>query len=223
MSRWDKIKVVVLILLPINTWLGMFYYLQRQQQRAWREALEIPMRESVVVHQHYQERLGIKIGQSLRYPFPYPVTLIGPHPPIGQGIPVLFVNISWIATSEVWRPAIKEARKISPYLHIVLLYYRPEGSQDLKPLLEMLQDLADPRLSVVVGGDWMNLAFGTERNGTLLILCDGKGIVRAVEPYPQLKISPYWEEEVADWRRKLHQAVKRVLDKFFKQKGEGAK
>jgi hypothetical protein len=39
--------------------------------------------------------------------------------------------------------------------------------------------------------------------------------VRAVEPYPDLKLSPSWEEEVKDWRPKLHQAVKRALEKFF--------
>jgi hypothetical protein len=42
-------------------------------------------------------------------------------------------------------------------------------------------------------------------------LCDGQGIVRAVEPFPKLKISPHWEEELEDWRPKLHQTVTRKV------------
>ncbi len=58
------------------------------------------------------------------------------------------------------------------------------------------------------------MAFGGQL-GILAFLCDGNGIVRAVEPYPPLKISPDWQEQVADWRPKLHQGIKKMLDKFF--------
>ncbi len=214
MSHWDKLKIVVFILLPINAWLGIFYYLHWQRQRALREAHERFEREAAVVYQHYQERLGLKVGQPLRYPFPYPTNLIGRPPPIGQGIPVLFINISWIADSEVWQPALEEAWKASPYLHIVLLYRKSE-SHGLEPISKMLRKLNNPRLTVIAGREWIASVFGTDRNGTLLILCDGNGIVLAIEPYPDLKVSPYWDDEVADWRPKLHQAVKKVLDKFF--------
>ncbi len=64
-------------------------------------------------------------------------------------------------------------------------------------------------------GNWVHGVFGSYDDGILLVLCDGNGVVRAIEPYPNLKRSPSLKDEVADWRPKLHQAVKKVLDKFF--------
>ncbi len=214
MFRREWLKVIVLILLPINAWLGVFYYLHWQRQKALWEVLQPVPQEATVVVRHFQERHDFKVGRRLPYPFPYPTRLIGNPPSVGQGYPVLFVNISWIAAHEVWEPALTEALNASPYLQVVLLY-RNEGVVDWKPITEMIQKLNSPRLSVLVGGGWMRSMFGTELNGTLLILCDGQGIIRSIEPYPELKISPYWEEEVKDWRPKLHQAVKKGLDKFF--------
>ncbi len=215
MSSRDWLKVIVLVLLPINAWLGVFHYLHWHRQKALREIPKHTQQVMAKMVRYSYERHGIKEGQKLRYPFPYPITLIGNPPPVGQGAPVLFVNISWIAAYEVWQPAIQEALNASPYLHVALLYCKPEGI-DLKPIRKMIQQFNHPRLSAFVGGFWMATVFGNEWNGGfLLFLCDGSGIVRAIEPYPDLKVSPHWKDELADWRPKLHQAVKKVLDEFL--------
>lgn len=217
MSHWEWLKVIALVLLPINAWLGMFYYLHWQRQKERWEAYQRKLQESVVVARYLQDKLGIKVGQRLHYPFTYPARLIGNPPPVGRGYPVVFIYIAWITDPEVWEPTLQEALNTSPYLYVVLLY---RGETDRKRLMPMIQKFRNPRLSVLVGGGWMGNAFGDERGGTLLFLCDGQGIIRAVEPYPELKIVPDWEEEVKDWRPKLHQAVKKVLEKFFPKRAQ---
>jgi len=222
MSCRDWLKVIVLILLPINAWFWVFYYLHRERSKAWREKEIQAFCETAVVVRHFRQKFGIKEGERLRYPFPYPVHLIGKQPPVGKGYPVLFINISWIASLEVWQQVIQEALNAFPDLYVVLLYSKPKRLlEGWQPIIEIVKAFNSPRLSVIAseddGTNWMQNFFGTELNGLLLLLCDGKGIVRHIEPYPKLKFSPYWHEEVADWRPKLHQAVKKVLDKFFRQ------
>lgn len=77
-----------------------------------------------------------------------------------------------------------------------------------------LQSSNSPRFSVLLGGDWIHGVFGAQM-GILLFLCDGQGIVRHVEPYPKLKFPASQDDVASDWQPKLHQAVKKVLDKFF--------
>lgn len=78
-------------------------------------------KDEAVLVRYFQERLGIKEGQRLRYPFPYPASFIGNSPPVGQGYPVLFINVAWIPDPEVWQPVISEALNAFPYLHVVLI------------------------------------------------------------------------------------------------------
>jgi len=227
MLRKEWLIVIVLILLPINAWLGVFYYLRWQHKIALQRhfSRERMKEEFTPLIAHFQENFNIKEGQRLKYPFPYPTFVYGSSlPPFGRGIPFLFINISWIAEVEIWQPVIQEALNASPYLHVVLLYSlreeNPEGRDlELKAIGEMIKKLHHHRLSALAG-HWVRTVFGTDVHGILLVLCDGDGIVRALELYPHLKESPYWKEEVADWRPKLHQAVKKVLDKFF-PKGQG--
>ncbi len=172
-----------------------------------------------------QRRFGLKEGMVLRFPLPYITVdrIVGVLPPVGRGVPVLFLNISWIAEHEVWEPAISEALKASPHLHIALLYSvdlrRPnpkdpkEGERLFKHAVEFWRKLSSSRISLLASSDWYKVVGHTE--GILLILCDERGIIRKIEQYPELKFFPYWAEEVADWRQKLHRAVKKVLDEFF--------
>lgn len=216
MSRWDWLKVIVLVLLPINAWLGMFYYLRWQRQKAIHSIHDpkyFSSEEAIVLH-HFQEKLGLKVGQPFNPLYPY--TFIGSPPPFRQGYPVCFLHIAGLAVPEVWEPAIFEALEASPHLYVVLLH-SAEG--DLASVRQIVRRFENPRLSALVG-NWVPGILGSYREGILLILCDGRGIVRALEPYPPLKVSPSLEEEVADWRPKLQQAVKKVLDKFF-PKGKG--
>lgn len=218
MSRWDWLKAIMLVLLPFNAWLGVFYYLHLQREKALQKTFNLAILERKVFVHRSQERLGIKEGQRLRYPFPFPARFIGKPPPFGQGYPIVFLNISWIASLDVWEPTIQEILNASSYLYVVLLYRKPkELPEGFKPIMEIVQAFNNPRLSVLFSEDgyWMLNYFGTELTGFLLILCDGQGIVRHIESYPKLKFSRSWKEEVADWRPKLQQAVKRVLDKFF--------
>lgn len=225
-------KVIVFILIPVNAWLLVLWYVKKQQRDLFLPSLIRHQSNTAVRVNYFQERLGLQLGRKLVYPFPAKLTLIGKAPPVGQGYPVLFVNIDWLTYPEVWEPAIKTALETSPELHIVLLH---KTSSDFEPSLlhrspqanfikreweyerrqqrKMLEYFRSPRLSILAG-EWIGTAFGGQF-GILAFLCDGNGIVRAVEPYPELKLSPFWQEEVADWRPKLHQAVKKVLDKFF--------
>jgi hypothetical protein len=221
MSRKEWLKVIVLILLPINAWLGIFYYLHWQHQRAiqWHFSREQMKEEFAPLIRYHQERLRIKEGERLQFPFPSPVFTYGSSiPPFGAGIPFLFLNISWIAEAEVWKPAIEEALKASPPLHIVLLYRLSEKAEgrerEIRALMEMLKEVHHRRVSVIAGR-WIQEVFGTDVYGILCVLCDGSGRVRVIEYYPKLKESPYWEEEVKDWRPKLQQAVKRALERFY--------
>ncbi|MCS7188060.1 MAG: hypothetical protein RMK89_14080, partial [Armatimonadota bacterium] len=105
---------------------------------------------------------------------------------------------------------------------VVLLSYptgRPPYLEHEQKLREMLKHFQNHHRLSILMGEWVRRAFGGEF-GIFAILCDGSGVVRIVEPYPELKISPHWGEEVADWRPKLHQAVKKVLDKFFPKEKE---
>lgn len=208
MREWAK--VVVLILLPINAWLFVFLYLNHQKAK-YLEAShgELMLRDEAGIRGFLQDKYGIKVGQRLLLPISKP--FIGSPPPVGQGYPICFINISGLALPEIWEPAIVEALKSSPYLYVVLLH---PSDGDVASVREIVQKIGNPRLSAIPLGP-ADRALGHYRGGVLLILCDGNGIVRAVEPYPRLKISPRLEEEVADWKPKLHQAVKKVLDKFF--------
>jgi len=212
------LKVTVLILLPINAWLGVFYYLHWQRQKAFRESLKQAEIERGKVVLYLREKRGkvFREGQRMPYPFPFPTRIIGIQPPLGRGYPILFLNISWIASYEVWEPALKEALEI-PNLWIVLLYRKPRFA-GWEHIIKMLKQVHSHRVSVLIGGEEeMMKAFDSNPSRILLILCDGQGIIRFVEYYPDLRLSAHWEEEVTDWRPKLHQAVKKVLDKFFQE------
>jgi len=224
MSKRDWLKVIVLILVPVNAWLGVLYYLH-WQKRGKSEPFVTAYRFNTAVRINYfAEKWGIKEGRHLVYPFPIgntPTLFLGTSPPFGQGRPVLFLNISWIASEEVWQPAIQEALKFSPPLHIILLFDTKESAgkefeKNVKRLKAMLHCFPSRNISAIAG-DWVETVFGGFLGGILVILCDGNGIVRAIEPYPELKNSPYWHEEVKDWRPKLRQAVKRALERFFEK------
>ncbi|MCS7188023.1 MAG: hypothetical protein RMK89_13885, partial [Armatimonadota bacterium] len=186
--------------------------------------------DSAILIEYFREEWGIKEGERIQFPFPTrgKTFILGKPPPFGQGVPILFLNISWIAYPEVWETTIQEILK-KPSLYLVLLYrlktvpemreLQEETKRELELLRKMLGKIPSSRVSAIAS-EQFSLAFGTEIGGILAILCDGQGIVRAVEFYPSLKRSPRWSEEVADWRPKLHQAVKKVLDEFF-QRGQG--
>lgn len=226
----EIIKVIILILIPVNAWLLVLWYVKKQQRELFLPSLVRHQSNTSVRVNYFQERLGLQPGRKLVYPFPAKLTLTGKPPPVGQGYPVLFINIDWLTFPEVWEPAIKTALQASPNLHIVLLHktvdfdpilfrspqaniIKREWEYAQKQQRKMMEYFRTSRLSIL-SGEWIGTAFGGQF-GILAFLCDGNGIVQAVEPYPSLKLSPKWQEEVADWRPKLQQAVKRVLDKFF--------
>ena len=167
----------------------------------------------------------LKEGKSLRF---HPsVQIIGKYPPLGQGVPVLLLYISWCAEPEVWELAVEEALRVDPTLHVALLYDLPITYKDNRevidtkrlPLARQLwekftKQFRTDRISVLTSRDWWK-TWGNMRWGTLAVICDGQGIVRVIEPYPPLKFSAFWHEEVKDWRPKLQQAVKRALEKFY--------
>ena len=237
MSSKEIVKVVVLVLIPLNTWLLILWHVRKQQRELFLPSIVRHQYNTQVRVSYFQERLGLQPGKKLVYPFPAKgkLTLVGKPPPVGQGYPVLFINIDWLSYPEIWEPAIKEAFRSSPNLHIVLLHF-PLGidfdprvfkslpAETIKRIkrdleyaergrVKMWKHFRSPRLSIL-SGQWVRTAFGGQF-GILAFLCDGDGIVRVVEPYPPLKLSPKWSEEVADWRPKLHQAVKRALEKFY--------
>lgn len=225
MTKRDWLKVIILILVPVNAWLGVLYYLH-WQKRGRGEFVETFRFYTALRVTHFAEKWGIKEGQRLVYPFPVgntPTLFLGVSPPVGQGRPVLFLNICRITSEEVWRPALQEALASSPSLHIVLLFDTGESSgekfeRNVKRLREMLNRFPSNRISAIAG-DWIGTVFGGFLGGILAFLCDGEGIVRAVQLYPDLKLSPIWEDDVKDWQPKLQQAVKKALHKFF-QKGQ---
>ncbi len=226
MTIRDWLKVIVLILLPVNAWLAVHFYLHQQKQRAVRESQKVELREEARVRHVIREWFGIKEGQPIRYPFHPSALVLKSHPPIGKGIPILFLNIATRADKEIWDLAIKEALNASPHLHVVLVHEMWRRFSDPSKIQALLQSFNHPRLSALVGERWVRELFGQgfiEGDGAiLLILCDGQGIIRAIEAYPERKVFQSWEEEVEYWRPKLHQVVKRVLDKFFpKQPGRG--
>ncbi len=222
MSFRDWLKVILLVLIPINAWLGVLFYQKWKWYRMWWEGLQREQEAMRLSVQYHQKRLfRLREGMVLQFPFPnVPIhRIVGSFPPIGRGVPVLLLNISWIAEYEVWEPAISEALKASPNLHIALLYSvefsrrREEGERLFRHAVDFWKKINNPRVSLLASEDWYKVVGHTQ--GTLLILCDERGVIRKIEPYPDLKLSPYWSEEVADWRPKLHQAVKKVLDEFF--------
>jgi len=214
----DWLKLIVLILLPVNAWLAMTVYLRWQKQKFLEESRQRELTGKEAVHRFLREEiLGLKEGHRLRYPFPYPAQLLGPLPPIGQGIAVLLLNLSTRADKEIWDSAIKEALEVSPSLHILLLYERRQGSEKPSEIQELLREFPSSRLSAVIGERWVREVFGQGflGGGILLVLCDGQGVIRVIVPYPEWKEFKTWEEEIAYWRPKLHQTVKRALEKFF--------
>lgn len=230
LNRRDIIKSVVLILLPINTWLLVLYYVHEQQASLLRPSLARHRNSVTVRVDYFRKKLGLQEGQRLVYPFPVHLTLMGHAPPVGQGKPVLFLNIDWLAFPEVWGPIVREILPAYPDLHIVLLHSMPidlnASSRSLhfnvfqqqweyaqRQRAKLWENLHHPRLSILPGR-WIKTALGGNL-GILLFLCDGQGMVRVIEVYPQLKFSPEWNEEVRDWRTKLRQAVKRALERFF--------
>ena len=212
MARRDWLKVIVLILVPANTWLLVFYYLHRQKQIAIRSIHDSRqyVQEYSVIRRHFREKWGLQIGRRFTIP-PYPSEFIGSRPTFQQGYPICFLYISGLVVPEVWEPAILEAIKASPYLYVVLLY---PGERSKDSIRQMVQKFKNPRLSALIG-NWIQGGFGSYEDGILLVLCDGEGIVRVIEPYPKLKVSPFLKEEIVDWRPKLQQAVKRALEKFY--------
>lgn len=123
--------------------------------------------------------------------------------------------------------AVEEALRVDPTLHVALLYDLPITYKDNRevidterlPLARQLwekftKQFRTDRISVLTSRDWWK-TWGNMRWGTLAVICDGQGIVRVIEPYPPLKFSAFWHEEVKDWRPKLQQAVKRALEKFY--------
>lgn len=218
----DWIKVIVLVLLPINAWLATTAYLRWQNQKFLRECRQRELKGKESVHRFIREMLGLREGYRLQYPFPYPAQILGPPPPVGQGVPVLFLNISTRANKEIWDLAIKEALEASPSLHVVLLHERFFALGGLSKVQELLREFPRARLSVLSGERWVRGVFGQGflKGSLLLFLCDGQGIVRAIVTYPERKDFKDWGEEVAYWRPNLHQAVKRALEKFFGKPSE---
>lgn len=221
MNLWDWLKVVVLILLPINAWLGVHFYLNWQKQKVFRENLRAELKREAKTRRILLEWFGFKEGQSFPYPFPYPAWVLGNPPPVKRGFPVLFLNIATRADKEIWGPAIKEALNASPYLYVVLIHELrrglPKSLSDPSKIQALLREFNHPRLSALIGEAWVRGVFGQGfiEGGILLVLCDGQGIIRAVESYPERKAFQTWEEEVEYWRTKFQQAVKNVLEKFF--------
>jgi hypothetical protein len=209
MKNWTK--MITLILLPINAWLCVFLYLNHQKAK-YLEAShsELIRKDEMVVAKFLREKYGIRVDQQLQLPLHRP--LVGSLPPLGKGYPVCFINISGLTFPEIWEPIISEALKVSPYLYVALLH---PVDGDLATIKKMVQKINDPRLSAISLDLRVERILGGYRGGILLILCDGKGVIKAIESYPSLKVTPHIEKEIADWRPKLHQAVKRALEKFF--------
>ncbi|MFZ8854331.1 MAG: hypothetical protein ACO2PL_19830 [Armatimonadota bacterium] len=209
MTRRDWVKVIVLLLLPFNAWLAVFFYLHYQRLSAISGTKQHKLieKEQTIVHKHLREKFGIRVGQKINLPF-CASQLIGSPPP--QGYPVCYLHIYGLALPEVWEDAIKEVLA-SPFLHVVLVR---DSEGDVESVREIVARFNNPRLSELVGR-WVYGIFGTNEDGILVVLCDGNGVIRVVEPYPKLLISPSLEKELAYWRPKLHQAVKRALEKFF--------
>ncbi|MFA0771156.1 MAG: hypothetical protein REDVDVYQ_001677, partial [Candidatus Fervidibacter sp.] len=117
---------MVLILIPINAWLCLFYYQKRWRWvRMYLEGVkrDQEIRAKELNYLRERSRWLIREGQPLRFP---PLNqLIGKSPPLGQGVPVLFLYISWCAEPEVWELAVEEALKTDPNLHIALLHDLP--------------------------------------------------------------------------------------------------
>ncbi|MEZ8218610.1 hypothetical protein B0813_002147 [Candidatus Fervidibacteria bacterium JGI MDM2 SSWTFF-3-K9] len=228
MSKRDWLKLVVLILLPINAWLCLFYYQKRWRWvRMYIEGHQREQETMAMKLEYLRKRQGWLIKEGLPLRFPHIDQVIGKFPPIGRGIPVLFLYISWCAEPEVWDLAVKEALQVNPTLHVALLHDLPTTYKDNRevidtkrlPLARQLWEkftkkFQTDRISVLTSRDWWK-AWGNMEIGILAVICDGRGIVRAIEPYPPLGLSAYWHEEVKDWRPKLHQAVKNALEKFY--------
>jgi len=212
MTRRDLVKVVVFVLIPINVWLIVLYHQHQKTKwlQMWREGEhQDNIVRSLRLEYIRRSRLKIQVGMKMPLSFPFPVRVIGKPAVWGIGKPVLFLNISWITDPEVWELAINEALKINPDLQVVLLCYGDERAASI-----MWHKWNTYRLSILMSENWFKI-FGNIQDGILAVFCDGRGVVQHIEPYPHLKLSPYWKDEVTDWQPKLHQAVKKVLDKFF--------
>jgi len=227
MSRRDWLKLMVLILIPINAWLCVFYYQRWRWGRMYLEGERRDRETRIMELEYFRERHGWLIREGLPLRFPAIAQVIGKFPPIGRGVPMLFLYISWCAEPEVWELAVEEALRVDPTLHVALLYDLPTTYKDNRevidterlPLAKQLwekftKQFRTDRISVLTSRDWWK-TWGNMRWRTLAVICDGQGIVRVIEPYPPLKFSAFWHEEVKDWRPKLQQAVKRALEKFY--------
>ncbi len=227
MSRRDLLKLIVLVLLPINAWIFSFYYPKWRWTQMYQEGKRREQMIQAMTWKYLSEKSGwlLKEGKSLR--FPPSVQIIGKYPPLGQGVPVLLLYISWCAEPEVWDLAVKEALQVDPNLHVALLHDLPITYRDNREVIdtkrlplarqlweEFTKQFRTDRISVLISRDWWK-AWGNMRWGILAVVCDGQGIVRVIEPYPPLLFHAFWHVEVADWRPKLHQAVKRALEKFY--------
>ncbi len=219
MSGKDWLKLAVLILVPLSAWLFVLYRFKQEQKAVIYPSFVRYESDTQVRINYFREKWNIKEGQRIIYPFPMRgfVAQLGKPPPVGRGHPVLFLNIGWIVFPEVWDLAIREALQV-PSLHLVLLCSAGPSPEHwewrTKQLREMLKRFPSERVSALIG-EQMDYAFGLELGGILCVLCDGAGVVRVIEVYPSLKRNPRWGDEVTDWRPKLHQAVKKVLDEFF--------
>jgi hypothetical protein len=92
MSRRDWLKLAVLILLPINAWLCVFYYQKRWNwARMYVEGYRRDLEAENMRLNYLRERHGWLIKQGLLLRFPHIDQIIGKFPPIGRGIPVLFL------------------------------------------------------------------------------------------------------------------------------------
>lgn len=88
MTKKDWLKVIVLILVPVNAWLGVLYYLH-WQKRGRGELVETFRFNTAVRVTHFAEKWGIKEGQRLVYPFPIgntPSLFLGVPRPLGKGV-----------------------------------------------------------------------------------------------------------------------------------------
>ncbi|MEZ8218270.1 hypothetical protein B0813_001807 [Candidatus Fervidibacteria bacterium JGI MDM2 SSWTFF-3-K9] len=198
MSRRDWLKLVVLILIPINAWLCVFYYQKRWRWvRMYLEGAKRDQEIQTMQLNYLRERRGWSIREGLPLRFPAIAQVIGKFPPIGRGVPVLFLYISWCAEPEVWELAVEETLKTDPTLHIALLYDLPTTYKDGKlvidtkrlPLARQLwekftKQFQTDRISVLTSWEWSKV-LGAMRSGILAVVCDGGasfGLLSLIRP-----------------------------------------
>lgn len=93
MSRGDWLKVILLVIIPVNAWVGVLYYLNQQKKKVeWEYPSITTIRRSTELRvAHIAEKFGIREGKRLVYPFPIgkAETLYFGYPPhlLGKGVP----------------------------------------------------------------------------------------------------------------------------------------